>query len=162
MLVAVWESIDTCTWASHTPLFSYQWSELITHTHNQHQQLSSSTHNSEGLAINFMHFWSLPDRAQPQQRPKRAARSRFLSALQQGMIREAQGSLNNIGHQKGTTAFPRGIPHLNTPKTSNGTWEERTLDLISIVLKLKSQQLGLFLQLARFLCLDLPTEPCRW
>lgn len=141
--------------------------------HRQYR-LSRSRQNSEpsvGLAIKFMHFLittsgsSSPNNDLKKIRwegcKKQVPTAGASLHHNRGSCKTFRDSLNNIGYQKGTNVFPRGIPHLNTPKIPNWTWEEIILELVMVVLKLKSWQLGLLLQLLRFLCLNLRTEACR-
>lgn len=107
---------------------------------------------------------SFPTTAKDQVRGLQGAgsHSRTPSAPQSRETRNVQGFFKEYWSPDGENMFPRGILHLNTLKTPSWPWEEVILELIRIVLKLKSWQFHLLLQLSRLLCLNLLPKACRW
>ena len=138
------------------------------------QGLGKTLNRAWDLLLTFCIFWSLSQGAHARQWPKvrregcnKQVPTAGASLHHDGGWREVQGFFKQYWPPEGDKSvilwnvFPKGIPHLSTQKTSNWTWEKIILELIRIVLKLKSWQLSWLLHLSRFLCLDLLTEACR-
>lgn len=175
MWVAVWESAFClkCRYLhlgeSRPVVFkSITWTSY-SQADRQHQ-LSRSRQNSEvsvGLLLTLCgFFYHYLRELNPQQHPtmrwkglqEADSHGRSSSALWTRETKEAQRFFKWYWPPEWDKHVSQGKTWcLNMPKTYNLTSEE-ILELVRIVLKLKSWQLGPLLQISRFLCLDLLTE----